>query len=231
VCTYPDCNLSDHLFESRATWLAHEKQCHRIEFFCNTPGHQAYTQQADLEIHLKRDHGIELSGSSAILNVFQRPLQSTGDLCHLCFLPTKNLERHVSRHLHQIALFAIPRADYYSGDESLNDNSNAAQGADSQNSEISSDVLEDPGQVPENKAVDDFSDSKVSVRQVEVPFTEEVTWDFVSNKFSHVLSELPPMVSQVVDIEDDDGFTQLARAINDQLEDAVEALLKKGAKV
>lgn len=65
--------------------------------------------------------------SSAILDAFRRPVQSLDGLCNLCFRETKNLKSHLSRHLQQVALFAVPRADYSVDDETLDDNSDISQ--------------------------------------------------------------------------------------------------------
>lgn len=93
--------------------------CHRVEYFCNTAGHQAYAPQKALEIHMKQGHDITLDVSSMPMDIFRRPTRSPGGICNLCFRQTKNLKGHVSRHLQQVALFAVPRADYSDDDDDL----------------------------------------------------------------------------------------------------------------
>ncbi|KAN0073177.1 hypothetical protein V8E54_008397 [Elaphomyces granulatus] len=206
VCTHSDCNIPDHLFENRDAWFSHEIKHHRCEFFCNVAGHQTYTQQNRFEIHLKQDHGIQLNNSSAGIDGFRRPSQSVGGLCNLCFRYTKNLKSHVSRHLHQVALFAVPRADYSAGDEELNGDQSMSQknsrgsgslgkqDAVSQNSWRSSDALGDSASGNETTVAENYEGEPLE--QVEVPSTAEVTWDVVTEKFSRAregYSELAPI--------------------------------------
>ena len=77
VCTHTKCNVPDHLFENRDTWYSHETQQHKVEFFCNTDGHQGYTQLTNFETHMKQEHDTTLDSSSALLDIF------SGDLCNL----------------------------------------------------------------------------------------------------------------------------------------------------
>ncbi|KAK2053218.1 hypothetical protein LY76DRAFT_582142 [Colletotrichum caudatum] len=64
VCTFPDCTMAGHLFENRNEWFDHEKRCHRFEYFCNTQGHEKYTQKDEFETHLRQYHGIETDTNS-----------------------------------------------------------------------------------------------------------------------------------------------------------------------
>jgi hypothetical protein len=197
ICTYSDCSLRDHLFESRDAWFSHEIKHHRIEFFCNVAGHKTYTEQTSFEIHLKQDHSIQLNNPSPALDVFRRPSQSAGGLCNLCFQHTKNLKSHVSRHLHQIALFAVPRAHYSVDDEELNGDPNVSEknaggsgslgrpDAVSRKLGSSFDASEDPESVTVTMTAEKHEGlCEESVEQVEVPFIAEVNWDVVTEKFS-----------------------------------------------
>ena len=68
VCTFPDCSLSDRLYDSRREWFFHEKtEHHREDFVC--------------------------------------------PLCRDTLSSPKQYERHVARHLEELALFALPRTE------------------------------------------------------------------------------------------------------------------------
>lgn len=117
VCTYPGCHLENYLFDTVDAWFVHETQAHRVELSCQTPGHEPFTSQTRFREHLRIDHNLALGGSAEELQLFQRPVKSPYGNCNLCFTRTSNTKRHVSRHLRQIALFALPRADYYAGED------------------------------------------------------------------------------------------------------------------
>ncbi|KAF7136983.1 hypothetical protein CNMCM5793_006734 [Aspergillus hiratsukae] len=223
VCTYSHCDFPDHVFEDRDTWFNHEMEYHRIEFFCNTAGHPTYRIQAEFGKHMKEFHDIQLEDSSIVLDAFRRPSPSikkasaddpsAKELCNLCYQPTRNIKRHVARHLQQIALFAIPRADFSVGNELLsefgsdvpqNRSRNSAvqsvQDTTSQNSadrSVQSDFHEftfgPPSKEHQYPAVDDDI-----VEQIELPSTEEIHWDRYTDKFLRARenkSELPPFAS------------------------------------
>lgn len=120
ACTFPDCELSDHAFDKRDDWYIHEMQKHRVDFFCNDHGHNPFTDQDAFFAHMKESHEMDLRESRNIqlmLQNFRLPTASSGGRCNLCGAMTASFKAHVSRHLEQIALFAIPREDYPSDDD------------------------------------------------------------------------------------------------------------------
>jgi hypothetical protein len=127
VCTYPGCHLENYLFSTVDAWFGHETETHRVEFFCQTPGHKPSTSQTEFREHLSKDHALILGSSEDELLAFQRPIKSPYGNCNLCLAGTSNVKRHVSRHLRQFALFALPRADYYMGDEDGDTSTQAMQ--------------------------------------------------------------------------------------------------------
>ena len=96
-----------------------------MELFCQTPGHLPTRDQAQFRDHLRREHNTNISSSAEDIEVFQRPVISPHGECNLCLAKTSNVKRHVSRHLRQIALFAIPRADYSTGDDAGDESTQA----------------------------------------------------------------------------------------------------------
>lgn len=127
VCTFPDCELSEHLFENRDAWFKHEMQKHRIEFFCNVEGHKPYEKRAEFLEHLGKDHGTSTEIASTLPELFRRPSAHLSSYCNLCGRRSNGLKAHVSRHLQHIALFAIPRAHYHSDLDAEENDSNIAQ--------------------------------------------------------------------------------------------------------
>jgi len=117
VCTYADCNLFDHFFENRDQWYKHEASHHRVKWFCNTVNHPEFEAQSDFLNHMKNHHESDFSlGQRSLLNdMFRYPSRSDEGECNLCLRLSSNLRSHVSRHLQQIALFALPRVNETAG--------------------------------------------------------------------------------------------------------------------
>ncbi|KAH0431316.1 hypothetical protein CcaCcLH18_07193 [Colletotrichum camelliae] len=123
VCTFSECNLEDgHIFETENDWFEHEALMHRFKYFCNTPGHQKYTIAAAFQAHLKLDHSMDAEASKVALSVCKYPDNLSAGICDFCLVPSKNLKRHVSRHLRQLALFAISREDFARDDDDADEN-------------------------------------------------------------------------------------------------------------
>ncbi|PLB49970.1 hypothetical protein P170DRAFT_463296 [Aspergillus steynii IBT 23096] len=72
---------------------------------CTTP-HRLYESRGEWYCHLQREHAIESDPNNSIC-------------CHLCStsVPSgKQFEKHLGRHLEELALFALPRPDPQNGD-------------------------------------------------------------------------------------------------------------------
>jgi hypothetical protein len=117
VCTYGDCELYDHFFENRDTWFQHEAQNHRAKWSCNSENHLEYDSEADFLSHMWTDHNRKFDEAqfNLLRGVFRRPTKSLEGMCNLCNRRSKNLKSHVSRHLQQIATFALPRVNETKG--------------------------------------------------------------------------------------------------------------------
>lgn len=113
VCTYPDCDLLEHFFDSRREWHNHETQRHRGKWFCGVTKHLQYTERTDFLTHMKHAHETTFKDSQLPLlpDMFQCVSGSEDGICNLCKKSCKGLKSHVSRHLEQIALFALPRVN------------------------------------------------------------------------------------------------------------------------
>lgn len=157
ACTFPDCGLHERIFESRDEWFNHELQIHRLEWFCNTESHEAFGEIPDFIAHMRDMHQIslDLSQSHMLRHAFQRPSRSLCGICTLCGRYAQKLKTHLSHHLEQLSLFAIPQTDYMS---------------DLDTEEIQSDIARQSVAASLSKFVPEDSDSSASS-----PIPEKVT--------------------------------------------------------
>ncbi|KAF2638390.1 hypothetical protein P280DRAFT_509120 [Massarina eburnea CBS 473.64] len=213
VCTFTDCELSSHFFTDRDTWYAHETQDHRTELHCNTSEHRPFKDRNSFLEHMEAVHGtrLDLNHAKALHGMFQRPTRSIEGTCNLCMRHTKKLKLHVSRHLEQLALFAIPRTDYVADDEADDADSNVAHGSVDGSDEKQSSRSEDKNTSSSSRG--GISDSPLDVtKQVDhvevredestgehaelIPDIDTFSWDFATEKFQTARleqSKLPPI--------------------------------------
>jgi hypothetical protein len=111
VCTFPSCDLQEHLFTDRKQWWKHETEVHRFAWHCNTRHHQSYDDQERFLRHMQEAHSTSFTSIQLyeLTSVFRSPSEKAAGVCNLCFRHSENLKSHVSRHLQRIALFALPR--------------------------------------------------------------------------------------------------------------------------
>lgn len=117
VCTYEDCDMFDHMFESRDAWFNHESELHRAEWSCNTCAppfndHHSYLTfgtQKDFVRHMTQVHNLAESRLNWTLEAFRRPISIVSGECCLCGQYAEKLKSHLGRHMEQLALFALPR--------------------------------------------------------------------------------------------------------------------------
>ncbi|KAI9769209.1 MAG: hypothetical protein M1840_004338 [Geoglossum simile] len=194
VCTFPDCDLLEHFFDTREEWYKHEVQQHRVEWFCNIEGHQ-FTEISDFLEHMELAHDTTFNASHrSLLSMFRRPSRSLTGTCNLCLRPSSNLKSHISRHLEQIALFALPRANgAMSGETELKSDFSG------RNVDGSVDRDEIQGKPKGSESSQTVSHSEKSeaeelqsgepgicdpVDQVIVPDGADPSWDMITSKFS-----------------------------------------------
>ena len=199
VCTYPDCELFDHFFKSRDEWYKHEAQCHRVKWFCNTDKHPEYENESDFLTHMKHRHGtnFDLGQLSSLKDMFQQPSQAIKGQCNLCMRHSAKLRSHVSRHLQQMAVFALPRANETAGSEKAelntwssrrnmkdekqpHDTQEASQ--TSQSTSVSKDSQPDKD-IEDSKTLSDLPDLGDDVEIIDVPDAADPVWNRVSDWF------------------------------------------------
>ncbi|KAL9023362.1 MAG: hypothetical protein Q9180_008266, partial [Flavoplaca navasiana] len=115
ICTFGGCSKADTMFERRRDWFGHELQVHRVEWCCNTPGHQAYGTREEFRIHLNRhDEQYDDDQLGLMVDMFKRPAMESAFLCPICKddryqpLGVDKFEEHLGRHLEMISTFALP---------------------------------------------------------------------------------------------------------------------------
>jgi hypothetical protein len=122
ICTFPSCDLKDHLFADRSQWWQHEIKMHRFAWHCNSPHHRSHDDREDFIRHMREGHGTSFTNTQldGVTSVFRISSEKPAGMCNLCFRYSTNLKSHVSRHLKRIALFALPKtsdgSDYTSPD-------------------------------------------------------------------------------------------------------------------
>jgi len=196
VCTYGDCELYDHFFESRDAWFKHEAQQHRTKWSCNIDGHMEHDSEGHFLLHMRTDHdqNFDEVQFSLVKSMFRRPTNSLEGMCNLCCRQSNNLRSHLSRHLQQIAIFALPRVTETAGSGQAERDSRSSRykkdnlddGESSGSSSSSStDVLQDHQSVP-NDSTSDTSDVEDDYNKGEkIPDAiEDQGWDDVTDKFS-----------------------------------------------
>ncbi|KAF8244040.1 hypothetical protein K440DRAFT_663731 [Wilcoxina mikolae CBS 423.85] len=145
VCTFEDCQKSDHMFGSRHEWFEHERNFHRREWHCNICN-LSYGSSSNYRDHIQSNHrGMFVPEQlQVVIDRVERSIDSKQP-CPLCgedHLP-RRLQSHLGRHLQQIALFVLPGS-------SEDFESDSAFGGD-----ISSDEV---GEIPPDEAVGAPSD-------------------------------------------------------------------------
>jgi hypothetical protein len=227
VCTYSGCEFFDHFFENRDQWYMHEASHHRVKLFCNTAKHPDYEAQLDFLMHMKKHHEWDFSlGQRSLLNdMFRHPSRSNEGQCNLCMRTSSNLRSHVSRHLQQISLFALPRVNETAGSEKAELNTQSSEddkslkkqrqaAEQSSNSSHSTLDAEDiPGtfpETPEAAVLPEPPDLSEDVEAVGVPDADDPQWDKITTKFSEAredISKIPPLVNRGYYIERDQRRT------------------------
>jgi hypothetical protein len=195
VCTYGDCELYDHFFESRDAWFKHEAQQHRTKWSCNVDGHMEYDSEGHFLLHMRADHdqNFDEVQFSLVKSMFRRPTNSLEGTCNLCDRLSKNLRSHLSRHLQQIAIFALPRVNETAGSGQAERDSRSSRykkdnlddGESSRSSSSSTDVLRHDQFVPNDSTSDTFDIEDDYNEGENIPDTiTDQGWDDVTDKFT-----------------------------------------------
>ncbi|CAF9904963.1 MAG: hypothetical protein HETSPECPRED_004835 [Heterodermia speciosa] len=100
-CIFPDCHMQNRLFASRHEWFGHLQKVHRL-----------YLSQ--------RGEDYEMSPRTESKNV-DSPATENCPLCAESLSSLRQFERHVARHLQELALFVLNRQETDDTDELLSE--------------------------------------------------------------------------------------------------------------
>jgi hypothetical protein len=114
------------MFRSRHQWLQHQKEYHTRVWSCCFGCQETFQAESFLEHHLEQLHASEVSGRVRTVAQFceQQQTEERQEVCPFClagFTSANAYGKHVSRHLREIALFALPSS--LSGEEQQEENS------------------------------------------------------------------------------------------------------------
>jgi hypothetical protein len=193
VCTFADCALHDHFFETQGDWYRHEMQSHRLVWSCNDKTHETFEKSSDFLNHMDTAHHSEIRAEQilALSQVFQHPSTSPTGVCTLCHQATSQLKSHVSRHLKHLALFAIPTSHYAVESDADDTDSEVVQ--DSHVSSLEAHVSNDQSSLSSGTTQDLLEQEVESLEADETetsipPLSEAdgkdgTSWDFATSKF------------------------------------------------
>lgn len=124
MCTSENCATPHEMYEGRRQWFNHELQKHRRSWRCHGHCNQLFTSEDALAKHVRK----HLSGqySDAQIPVLVAMWAGQTDMhaespCPLCcerVAGTMQLQKHLGRHLEEIALFALPSEETESDEDS-----------------------------------------------------------------------------------------------------------------
>ena len=118
VCTFEGCVSSEETYESRHRWFSHELQQHRQCWTCSSHCSREFRSREEFKQHIRRYRPggvstaqIPLYVDSAAVALDQVDAESICPLCNIELQGTAQIEKHLGRHLEEIALFALPQND------------------------------------------------------------------------------------------------------------------------
>ena len=117
LCTFDGCQHKLRSFQSRSSWADHEFQEHRLNKYWACPEcSRKSCSILDWEHHLDDVHNLKFSGTDLVAarkNACHiSPMRAEEEQCPLCQIilgkPRRAFVKHVSRHMEDIALMALP---------------------------------------------------------------------------------------------------------------------------
>ncbi|MCJ1392199.1 hypothetical protein MMC18_005066 [Xylographa bjoerkii] len=136
TCTFEECALGNETFESRHLWFNHELKVHRRFWICRGHCGNTFQSRDQFEKHIrniKRDD-IAPGQLSTFIDMCSVPMNATREtecpLCENSILGSKRFEKHLGRHLEEIALFALPQSLFEDGDDLESDDSSNGSAED-----------------------------------------------------------------------------------------------------
>ena len=136
TCTFEDCPLGGETFESRHLWFNHELKLHRRSWICRGHCNESFQSYEDFQEHVQEFYPQDIAPSqlSTFIDMcavpFEATVKSDCPLCECVVTGSRRLEKHLGRHMEEIALFALPQSLFEDGGDLDSDNSSDASGDD-----------------------------------------------------------------------------------------------------
>lgn len=123
MCTFENCATPNEMYDGRRQWFNHEMQKHRRSWTCHGHCNQAFISEDAFTKHIRKNLRGQYSDSQIPILIEMWGSQvgpHVGSSCPLCsdhVAGSIQLQRHLGRHLEEIALFALPSDDIESDNE------------------------------------------------------------------------------------------------------------------
>ena len=123
MCTFEKCKTAHEMYEGQRQWFNHEIQQHRRSWSCNGHCDSKFISGETLISHIKKFSPDLYSDAqlSTLIDIWASPMDVHAEsLCPLCgqgATGTVQTQRHLGRHLEEIALFALPSDSTKSEDD------------------------------------------------------------------------------------------------------------------
>jgi hypothetical protein len=121
MCTFDDCENVEEIFESTHRWFAHELRFHRRIWTCYGHCDQKFSSEISFREHVRKSRHIAASQLPALAEMCEGPVDAASETsCPLCrehIVGIKKLEKHIGRHMEEVALFALPTSSLDSEQE------------------------------------------------------------------------------------------------------------------
>ncbi|KAL8626996.1 hypothetical protein Q9189_007311 [Teloschistes chrysophthalmus] len=208
ICTFGDCSEANTLFERRRDWIAHELRAHRIEWFCNTPGHKIHDNREEFQNHLCLYHADSFDPDQldTLTTVMRRPGYNLTFTCPLCSserfqnLSIDRIEKHLGRHMEIIATFALP-----SGVPESSASQDSVVAQDENSNDRSSSMARDiPGEVdslddPSGNEHSQFSDEISEKKLISPSEHADEDWGFLRRQDARSRFPEAAMITEICD--------------------------------
>ena len=123
ICTFEKCTTSSEMYESRRQWFNHELHMHRRSWVCNGHCDHRFASSEALLSHIQKFYPGQYSDAQLpiVVQMWAGPMENhANSACPLCLeniTGTIQLQKHLGRHLEEIALFSLPNDRFESDDE------------------------------------------------------------------------------------------------------------------
>jgi len=117
MCTFENCATPNEMYDGRRQWFNHELQKHRRSWTCHGHCNQTFTSDDELAKHIRKYFPGHYSDAQIPVlaemwaGQMDRHAESSCPLCGDRVAGSVQMQKHLGRHLEEVALFALPSAD------------------------------------------------------------------------------------------------------------------------